>query len=534
MNRKLSRHIDEFVSDFLPIWFCSFCAIAFYVFPENNIAPKHGIAMSLYYAFLGLYVSILPVLLIQVFKGKARNIAFGILWGLGLLNVAVDVVVMETTGALFSLEHVSLILGSNISESTEFFGAYFNADIVMKIVVLEALCVLVWFISRKIPKGLFSKFVASVVLLISIGAGLFSNILKSENWGQVFIAKTFLFAEYSPAEDLSPWRQTPVIEVDCAESAPHNIIVIIGESFSKSHSSLYGYNKLTNPLLSSLPKDRFYVFKNVESADTHTVPAIKQMLTTYDMTKPSVQEWYEYLTMFDISKTLGYSTIWISNQSKVGLFDNVVTRLAELADNQVWIGVESAGVYKKDLDGNLIPTIGNYVDSCGVNNSRHIFFIHLMGSHPSYSSRYSKEYAIFSAEDYPDALDKQKKTLSDYDNSIVYNDYVVRSIIDTVALMDCVVLYTSDHGQDIYESSSDYCGHPMDNVPESAHLGKRVPMMLYVSDSYAARNPDFLSRARDAQLNDYNLKDLVYSLSDIMGAKTINGEAVCNKSVFRQ
>lgn len=56
------------------------------------------------------------------------------------------------------------------------------------------------------------------------------------------------------------------------------IIVVIGESFSRSHSSLYGYQRQTNPRLMSI-KDSLLIFRNVTSPDFMTQVCVTQMLT---------------------------------------------------------------------------------------------------------------------------------------------------------------------------------------------------------------------------------------------------------------
>lgn len=533
MKGKLEPYINEFISDLIPVWYCSFCAISFYVFPENNIMKDHGITISLYYAILGLYTSLLPIILIQPFRGKVKKIASGIIGGLGLLNVIIDVIVIETTNSLFSLEHVSLILGSNASESAEFFKTYFNVRIILIICAFEISCILVWLLSKKFLKGICAKIAFIIIAAITISTGLFSNILKSESWNQIFLCKTSLFTEYSPAKDLNQYRQFPTIDINDKDLAPKNVFVIIGESFSKFHSSLYGYDKLTNPKLGSIPDDRLFIFHNVEAADTHTIPSIKQMLTTYDATIPQEKEWYEFLTIFDIAKAMGYNTAWLSNQSKNGLFDNVVTRFAELADTRSWCGIQNVGVYKKDYDELILPMLDEYCSNAS-GLVKNLCFIHLMGSHPSYASRYPDKYARFSSDDYAEALDNQKRVLSEYDNSILYNDSVIYSILDIISKLDCIAIYISDHAQDIYQSTPDYYGHAIDSNPESAYWGKQVPMILYVSDSYARRNPYFISKSDAAKLNQYNLKDFVYSLADIIGVVSINNESILEKSIFAE
>ena len=54
-----------------------------------------------------------------------------------------------------------------------------------------------------------------------------------------------------------------------------------------------------------------------------------------------------------------------------------------------------------------------------------LFRSHLMGSHSSYSKRYPAEYNIFT-----DYSTKKEKIINEYDNSVLYNDFIVDSLLN--------------------------------------------------------------------------------------------------------
>ncbi len=51
------------------------------------------------------------------------------------------------------------------------------------------------------------------------------------------------------------------VKTGMVDSIPQTIIVVIGESLTRNHMSLYGYPRNTNPLLSER-KDNLYVYNN--------------------------------------------------------------------------------------------------------------------------------------------------------------------------------------------------------------------------------------------------------------------------------
>ena len=71
-------------------------------------------------------------------------------------------------------------------------------------------------------------------------------------------------------------------------------------------------------------------------------------------------------------------------------------------------------------DGALLPIIKEAKKS---QRERNFYVVHLMGNHMDYKKRYPEEFDI--------ALpftQKQKVALACYDNSVLYNDYVVNEI----------------------------------------------------------------------------------------------------------
>ena len=55
-------------------------------------------------------------------------------------------------------------------------------------------------------------------------------------------------------------------------------------------------------------------------------------MSTYKPEYKDSIEWYKCITLPKTMQTAGYQTFWISNQSKIGLFDTGVGRYADLCD----------------------------------------------------------------------------------------------------------------------------------------------------------------------------------------------------------
>ena len=73
-------------------------------------------------------------------------------------------------------------------------------------------------------------------------------------------------------------------------------MIIIGESFARCHSSLYGYDKETNPRLTALrDSSLLFTLDSIDSPAPTTAESIRLMLSTDNQTdeeSPNAKKWY--------------------------------------------------------------------------------------------------------------------------------------------------------------------------------------------------------------------------------------------------
>ena len=160
-----------------------------------------------------------------------------------------------------------------------------------------------------------------------------------------------------------------------------------------------------------------------------------------------------------------------------------------------------------------------------------------MGSHISYNSRYPASFSNFESDDYvvshPHLSDKCRQTLSEYDNSILYNDSVVYEIIKIFEQKDAFVLYISDHGQDVFKSSNEYAGHAINGNPVSEQVSVKIPMFLYTSPVFLNKHPELYNRIRSTKNRPYRTDSVMYTIMDVAGIETVNGVSYKHKSLFK-
>lgn len=208
------------------------------------------------------------------------------------------------------------------------------------------------------------------------------------------------------------------------------------------------------------------VFENVLTPELSTIATFKCIMSTY---KPEYNDdinWYECNTLLEVMSLAGYKTAWMSNQSAYGIYDNVITKYAELADTTIFVGNRFSGSFKNDLNELLLDIETDEVHQ----SAKRFHIIHMMGSHPAFNMRYPENYSRFQEEDYEALPVHQRKTIAEYDNSVLYNDSVVYELMNRYKDKAAVVIYMSDHSIDIYEGTDSYVGHALRNNAKSVEV----------------------------------------------------------------
>lgn len=78
-------------------------------------------------------------------------------------------------------------------------------------------------------------------------------------------------------------------------------------------------------------------FNNAFSNHTHTVQVLSYALTSKNQYENQSIHTKDVVSLIEVAKnSLGYHTVWISNQSKIGFYENPISVIAESADEKYW------------------------------------------------------------------------------------------------------------------------------------------------------------------------------------------------------
>lgn len=478
-------------------------------------------------ALVSCYIFSLPVLILPSILRKSYK-ALVIVFASVLFVIDIYTLLLygHTFGTL-SRDAVSAVLATNPAEAQEFIDTYLSADKVLIVVASLIAVLLLFYYIRRLNVRFSNAFKNSFVTLLTISVLviviLFNKVL--------FCNICYLLTKECP--DLREYRQDP--QVVCGSERVENVVLVLGESFTKFNCSLYGYDKKTNPLLEELRDEgKLVVYENATSACLTTIPSMKSIMMSYTDAMSDSIDWYRCLTLIEVMQKAGYRTYWFSNQSKTGFFDNEVGRFADLCDDQLFIGDKHSGLERGYKDEGLLPVVEECLkDTC----KQRFIVVHLMGSHFDYDQRYPAEYNRFKRADYAKShshLSSSKRGIvAEYDNSVLYNDYVVYELMQKFVGEDAVVVYLSDHGEDIYRSSDDFRGHSSGVNATHERIVKQIPLMFYTSEPFREKHPVKQSQIDAASQTHYRTDSIMYTIMDIVGVETVNGVSYKHKSVFK-
>ena len=279
------------------------------------------------------------------------------------------------------------------------------------------------------------------------------------------------------------------IQVDsCCFRVP-DIVLVIGESYNKHHSQLYGYDKPTTPRQLAMAEEGSLVpFSDVVSSWNLTSFVFKHMLSLWAVGDSGA--WCDKPLFPEVFRRAGYHVTFLTNQflphAKEAVYDfSGGFFLADSALSRRFFDERNTTLYRYD-DG-LLKELQQR-DGKG-----RLTILHLMGSHVDYSARYPKAFRQFTPQQYdrPELTPKQLQTLAHYDNSLLYNDSILKAVTSHFADRDAVVIYVPDHGEEVFDSEPYTSGrlHNADIDYRLARNEMEIPFWIWGSPLYRENHP---------------------------------------------
>ena len=327
-----------------------------------------------------------------------------------------------------------------------------------------------------------------------------------------------------------------------------NVIVVIGESYIREHAALYGYPLQTTPFLSHEQKEgRLFVFTDMVSPYNQTTRVIRNLLSCNSLGHH--EDWSSAPPFTAIYKKNGYHVTMYDNQKN---FDMGFVFAYSLNTYLYHPQIMKACYHETndstfEFDGQMVD---DYQKRQTPSAKRLVLF-HLLGQHVGFEYRYPKNFAYFNEDSLsfrkePWLTKDMREDIVHYDNATRYNDHVLQQIIGLYEQQNTIVVYLSDHGEEVYDyrenSGRDDWG--MGSDPRQVLRWQyMVPFVVWCSDKYAATHPDIIKQlqnatSRPAMLD--NVCQLLFHLSDLKTPyynKTrdvLSSDYVCPKRILNE
>ena len=294
-------------------------------------------------------------------------------------------------------------------------------------------------------------------------------------------------------------------------SANGNFALIIGETHARSNLSAYGYNRETTPWLSEASGNGDVILlKNGFSNAGVTTASLEYALTAKNQYNDV--SYKDAITISEIAKASGFNVIWISNQ----MDDNIAGRIGHEADEQHWLNQNHNDTWMRQKNNTFDERIIECLKSMQKPTQKTLFVINLLGSHASYNCRYPDDY---------NKWDDKDNLLNAYDNSVLYNDYVMSEIHNLLFNKFSVdgMMYFADHGEELKLKFCHGTEYFLNNYKKHSSVKEivKIPIYFAFSPNYKNNYPETI-QALQANSSKYYTNDMAYDT--MLGIMKINAK----------
>lgn len=516
--------------------FCLFSISILFIEYGRCSRMRAGLEVFADIYILCVLVNIIPACI----RKTAKYILFAFFFLIGLT----DMVCYKIMGIAMSPNILQTWLLTNNSEATEAISHYFSFNLLASPISLFLVLPFVILLLKK-RKVVINRHIAGVILIISAISGIYGITNKqylyhtytrvSDDDMEEYKEFDTMTREYLPIYRLlfsikeinrfsnmgnKLLENINKTDIDSCSTTPPMIVLIIGESYNKYHSSLYGYDKNTTPHQQALADSGSLIkYNDVVTSYNLTFKSFQNMLSLYSYEKKG--KWYDYPLLMPLFRKAGYEVNFFSNQfciDKSAAFSDFIEDM--FINNQELNPYlfDNRNTQTHQYDGGLLDDYKNICDTNTVKPQLNIF--HFIGIHADFSKRYPEEWSIFKPSDYSrdDLNEEAKQILAHYDNAIAYNDNVLKNIIDCFDNKEAVIIYVPDHGELVFDNGPEF-GRNMTLTKEYIKPQYDIPFWFYCTDRYIEHHKNINEQIKNGVDRPFMTDDLPHLLLYLAGIK---------------
>lgn len=284
---------------------------------------------------------------------------------------------------------------------------------------------------------------------------------------------------------------TEKVQVDSCSFRSPQIVLIIGESFNKYRSQLYGYDKPTTPRqLKRMQDSTLIAFTDVVAPWNLTSFVFKHVFSLHAIGDEG--DWCDVPMFPEVFRKAGYHVTFITNQFLPKAGEAVYDFSGGFFLNHPQLSEQLFDTRNSRLHRYDEGVLQDY-DAMKEHDAHQLTIFHLMGQHVDYRGRFPvKTRRKFTPADYPDKklAPKRLQINADYDNAVLYNDSIVDEIIRRFEHQNAIAIYMPDHGEECF-NSMDYFGrnHSATIDYRLAREEFEIPFWIWASEKYRQTHP---------------------------------------------
>ena len=492
----------------------------YHVIRLHDLPLSHLLGSLVTDASVAAVVATLVVWIVAHIPG--RRVVKCLIYVLLLALWLVSLFLLRNFNTTYTPQVLQLLLETNRGESSEFLHAWIGAPgtrraIMIVVFTLALVLVAEWlrprfatWLQRRVPMVVASLLLTALLLfglwnmrpLVRSYHSLYElELARADNHANDVLSTLHASIvtlriqeqETAAAIDLTV-REATEGQATCAVDSM-DLVLVIGESYNKWHSSLYGYALDTSPLMCA-ERDRglLTVFTDAISPYNLTSVTLKNLFSLNSLGHG--ERWEQRPMWTAVMHRAGWQVDVWDNQR-----DFMATELFTASLNMylfnprivetVYHQVNAVG---HEFDADLVK---DYYASCPA-SARNLVIFHLMGQHTQFSARYphTPEWEVWTPAEVPNATapyidDERRQVILDYARATRYNDYVLASIIEHYRDRNAVVVMLSDHGEEVYDYR-DFIerDHNPVKTPLMVRHENEIPLLVWCSPVYKARHPE--------------------------------------------
>ncbi len=302
------------------------------------------------------------------------------------------------------------------------------------------------------------------------------------------------------------------------------LVFVLGESARADHLPFNGYYRQTMPKLTKFAN--LISFHDVWSCGGDTgrsLPCLMTRATREDRDRSNSET-----SFVSVLRSARFDTSWISADGRAYDWTIPINTIASEAEHLYFREEATAFLRRGNItppcegcDGYHLPLTLDLIRQAR-EHARSIVVMQTHGSHLEFADRYPKSDALFKPECSESFQNIRNCSLQEvansYDNTVLYTDHILYELIEKIKDRNALLIYVADHGQHLGEDNEFFHGYLVQD--HSRAPIRRVPWLVWASDTYAARHPDTLATMRANSERAISHDYVFHSVLDCIGIKS--------------